>query len=153
MSDSIVTIDKDKFVVINWEEAMSQVSDDVEFLQEVLTDLIDEAVTAQNELKIHIEGKHFENVMKAAHRVKGSASYLCVDRMREISLHMQLYGHAGKDYELDPNSLSKHAANLKVLPNNTEHIWMILSSLFGEFQLSVDDLKLSISQRFPEQTE
>jgi HPt (histidine-containing phosphotransfer) domain-containing protein len=146
-ASSIVSSD---LLVINWEQAMSQVSDDIDFLKEVLSDLIDESMTAKSELIVNIEKKHFENVMKAAHRIKGSASYLCVDRMREISLHMQMYGHAGKEMEQDEASIAKHAANLKIVPANVDEIWGILSTLFEQFQVSIDDLKAAISERFPD---
>lgn len=147
---SSVRISDQEFVVINWDEAMTQVSDDVEFLREVLADLIDESMTAKEELRANIEGRNFENVMKAAHRIKGSASYLCVDRMREISLHMQLYGHAGKEMEQDAESIARHAANLKLVPAKLDDIWKILTVLFEQFQTSIEDLKIAISARFPE---
>lgn len=38
--------------------------------------------------------------MNAAHRIKGSASYLCCEHLKNVSLQMQEKGHAGT---LNPN--------------------------------------------------
>jgi len=81
--------------VINWEGALEQVAGDEEFLNEVLKDLRTEADTAENDLATAITGKNLDAVMKAAHRIKGSASYLCCDRLRDISFTLQNLGHSG----------------------------------------------------------
>jgi hypothetical protein len=33
---------------------------------------------------------------QAAHKIKGSASYLCCEQLREVSLHLQDLGHMGE---------------------------------------------------------
>ena len=81
--------------VINWESALEQVGGDEEFLNEVLGDLLTESDTAETDLKNAIETKNFDSVMKAAHRIKGSASYLCCEQLRETSFQLQNMGHAG----------------------------------------------------------
>jgi len=42
-----------------------------------------------------IEEKNFSNIMNAAHRIKGSASYLCCEHLRHVSLLLQEKGHNG----------------------------------------------------------
>ena len=81
--------------VINWEGALEQVAGDEEFLNEVLKDLRTEADTAETDLTTAIESKNLDAVMKAAHRIKGSASYLCCDQLRDISFTLQNLGHSG----------------------------------------------------------
>ena len=81
--------------VINWESALEQVGGDEEFLNEVLGDLLTESDTAETDLKNAIETKNFDSVMKAAHRIKGSASYLCCEQLRETSFQLQNMGHEG----------------------------------------------------------
>jgi HPt (histidine-containing phosphotransfer) domain-containing protein len=80
-------------VAIDWDEAMNQVAGDVEFLQEVLQDLIDEANTAVDDIKAGIDSREFEKIMKAAHRIKGSATYLGCQAMRASSYKIQQLGH------------------------------------------------------------
>ena len=81
--------------IINWEGALEQVAGDEEFLNEVLADLLTESDTAEADLASSISSKNLDGVMKAAHRIKGSASYLCCDRLRDISLALQDLGHTG----------------------------------------------------------
>lgn len=80
-------------VAIDWDEAMSQVAGDTDFLQEVLQDLVDEAKTAVDDIKAGIDAKEFEKIMKAAHRIKGSATYLGCQAMRASSYKIQQLGH------------------------------------------------------------
>ena len=81
--------------VINWAGALEQVAGDEEFLNEVLSDLLTESDTAEADIAAAIEAKNFDAVMKAAHRIKGSASYLCCDQLRDISSKLQNLGHSG----------------------------------------------------------
>ncbi len=81
--------------VINWEGALEQVAGDEEFLNEVLRDLRAEADTAENDLTKAIAENNLDAVMKAAHRIKGSASYLCCDQLRDVSFTLQNLGHSG----------------------------------------------------------
>lgn len=81
--------------VINWEGALEQVAGDEEFLNEVLRDLRTEADTAEDDLTTAIAAKNLDAVMKAAHRIKGSASYLCCDQLRDVSFTLQNLGHSG----------------------------------------------------------
>mmetsp|Transcript_29566 Transcript_29566/g.64845 ORF Transcript_29566/g.64845 Transcript_29566/m.64845 type:complete len:115 (+) Transcript_29566:59-403(+) len=87
---------------INWSEAMETVNDDKEFLKEVLDDLVTELETAKEEISAAIKRKDFESIMKSAHRVKGSASYLACHPLKDCAFKLQQMGHNGstdKDLE------------------------------------------------------
>ena len=91
--------------IIDWDEAMVQVGGDREFLNEVLQDLLAESRTAEEEIGEAIKTSDFSGVMKAAHRIKGSASYLCCEALRDISLKLQDAGHDGTTSPKDPEQL------------------------------------------------
>jgi HPt (histidine-containing phosphotransfer) domain-containing protein len=82
-------------LAIDWTEAIKQVDGDLEFLDEVLQDLIDEAITAVEDIEAGITSKEFEKIMKAAHRIKGSATYLGCEAIRISSFKIQQLGHDG----------------------------------------------------------
>mmetsp|Transcript_23060 Transcript_23060/g.39904 ORF Transcript_23060/g.39904 Transcript_23060/m.39904 type:complete len:124 (-) Transcript_23060:397-768(-) len=85
---------------INWKLAMEQVGEDEEFLNEVLQDLLTEAQTSEEEIAEGIVAQNFEGISKAAHRIKGSASYLHCENLRIVSFELQDLGHnvhTGKD--------------------------------------------------------
>jgi HPt (histidine-containing phosphotransfer) domain-containing protein len=84
-----------KHTVIDWDEAMNQVGGDVDFLNEVLQDLLQESDTAEEEIGNAINDNDFSSIQKAAHRIKGSASYLCCDALKESALSLQDLGNAG----------------------------------------------------------
>ena len=69
-------------------------------------------------------------VMKAAHRIKGSASYLCCESLKEISLKLQDAGHEGT-----------------VNPSN--EIMAHIEVLFKEFVLALEALKAEINAGNP----
>jgi HPt (histidine-containing phosphotransfer) domain-containing protein len=98
--------------VIDWEEAMAQVGGDKEFLNEVLQDLLTESKTAEEEIGEAIKISDFSGVMKAAHRIKGSASYLCCEALRDISLKLQDAGHEGTTSPKDPAQLLEQIKGL-----------------------------------------
>ena len=91
--------------IIDWDEAMVQVGGDREFLNEVLQDLLAESRPAEEEIGEAIKTSDFSGVMKAAHRIKGSASYLCCEALRDISLKLQDAGHDGTTSPKDPEQL------------------------------------------------
>ena len=77
--------------VICWESAMTQVCDDQDFLNEVLTDLKSEVEAAQSDIQNYLNSEDFDGLMKAAHRVKGTTSYLCCEKLRDLSLQLQCW--------------------------------------------------------------
>jgi HPt (histidine-containing phosphotransfer) domain-containing protein len=85
-------------VIVDWQEALNQVSGDKDFLKEVLQDLMDEAKTAETNIADGITNKNFEETMKAAHRIKGSASYLGCEALRDSALFIQQKSHEGLDH-------------------------------------------------------
>jgi HPt (histidine-containing phosphotransfer) domain-containing protein len=87
--------------VINWEEAMTQVGGEVEFLEEILQDLLDEAQTAEDDIRAGIDSKDFDRIMKAAHRIKGSATYLGCEALRVTAYAIQQLGLTGTKNESD----------------------------------------------------
>ena len=66
--------------------------------------------------------------MKAAHRIKGSASYLCCEILKEVSLQLQDAGHQ---------------ATLN--PTGATEIYVKIEALFKEFVEALDTLKAEIS--------
>lgn len=61
----------------------------MEFLTEVLHDLLDEAETAKTDIQQGLSVSNFDDVMKAAHRLKGSAAYLGCEAMRDSMMTIQ----------------------------------------------------------------
>ena len=116
--------------IIDWEEAMTQVGGDEEFLNEVLQDLLTESATAEQEIGDAIGTSDFSGVMKAAHRIKGSASYLCCEALRDISLKLQDAGHEGTASPKDPEQLLDK-----------------IKTLFDKFVQCLKDLKAEIEAR------
>lgn len=114
--------------IIDWDEAMVQVGGDREFLNEVLQDLLAESRTAEEEIGEAIKISDFSGVMKAAHRIKGSASYLCCEALRDISLKLQDAGHDGTTSPKDPEQL---IAQINVL---FEHFVECLKALRTEIE-------------------
>eukprot|EP00604_Paraphysomonas_vestita_P003591 CAMPEP_0174823734 /NCGR_PEP_ID=MMETSP1107-20130205/27243_1 /TAXON_ID=36770 /ORGANISM="Paraphysomonas vestita, Strain GFlagA" /LENGTH=113 /DNA_ID=CAMNT_0016047527 /DNA_START=255 /DNA_END=596 /DNA_ORIENTATION=- len=74
---------------------MTQVGGEIDFLEEVLQDLLDEAKTAEDDIKAGIDSKDFDKIMKAAHRIKGSATYLGCEALRITAYAIQQLGHDG----------------------------------------------------------
>ncbi|CAE7745492.1 unnamed protein product [Symbiodinium microadriaticum] len=98
-------VTEDKPVVLDWPEAMNQVGGDKEFLAEVLQDLTEEAKTAEEDIQKAIQAKDFEAIMKAAHRIKGSATYLGCAALRNSSFAIQQLGHDGGTAGSDKEAL------------------------------------------------
>lgn len=88
--------------VIDWKEAINQVDNDHNFLQEILHDLITEAKEAENEIFQGLQEQNFLKVKNAAHRIKGSSSYLHCEKLQDVSLRLQ---DSGADAILHPTPL------------------------------------------------
>jgi HPt (histidine-containing phosphotransfer) domain-containing protein len=114
--------------VINWEEALNQVGGDREFLLEVLQDLFNESATAEEEIQSGVDNKDFDIIEKAAHRIKGSASYLYCEALKEVSFQLQTAGHTG----------------LKGAPNEAK-LWDQIKEMFTDFKASLVELKNEIN--------
>ncbi len=129
------TIEKPQWQVIHWSDALKQVGGDQEFLDEVLLDLITEAQTAEDSMLAAIQAADFDALMNAAHRVKGSASYLCCEVMREVSLELRISGHAG-------------------MTSATPEIdWNKIKEQYRRFVVSFVDLKAAIAKHASESSD
>lgn len=69
----------------------------------------------------------FEGVEKPAHRIKGSASYLCCEVLKEISLRLQDAGKSG--------STSEHP----------DQVWQLIRNLFEDFKEALAAVKEEIA--------
>jgi HPt (histidine-containing phosphotransfer) domain-containing protein len=119
---------KDK--VIDWAEARNQVGGDEDFLNEVLQDLLTESRTAQQEIEAGIKAENFEAIKNAAHRIKGSASYLYCEALREVSFQLQEAGHKGS------NGRSE---------SEKDRIMSHIRDLFEEFEVALSELRKEIA--------
>lgn len=117
---------------IDWKEALNQVGNDRDFLNEVLQDLLDEAKTAEDDIATAITAQDFGGVMRAAHRIKGSASYLSCEPLRDISYILQQSGHEGEDNPTNGN------------------LFQTIEEQFREFRLCVKYLREAIANGVPE---
>lgn len=78
--------------VIDWDEAMEQCGDDEDFLRELLADLRGE-ISAQLE-KIDdsletLEDQPYHRIMRAAHVIKGAASNLMCQTLRQAATDLE----------------------------------------------------------------
>jgi HPt (histidine-containing phosphotransfer) domain-containing protein len=98
-------------VIIDWSAALEAVGNDREFLSEVLMDLMTEASTTITEITSAIATKDFDAVMRSAHRLKGSASYLHCNAVKESAFRLQKMGQGGKT-EADLEAIKLEFNNL-----------------------------------------
>lgn len=118
--------------IIDWNLALEQVGGDENFLTEVLRDFIEEALTAQQNLADGIETKNFEKVMHEAHKIKGSASCLSCERLKDISLQLQEDGRAG---------MSCSGASEK------SRLWRDIEDKFDIYKEALSDLRKEAAPR------
>lgn len=106
---------------ISWDEALETVNGDKEFLLEVFDDLVTELSTAKEEISAAISRRDFEAVMKSAHRVKGSASYLACHPLKDCAYKLQQLGHNGStDEDLEEIKLEFQRFNKLVIETEEE---------------------------------
>mmetsp|Transcript_12255 Transcript_12255/g.26507 ORF Transcript_12255/g.26507 Transcript_12255/m.26507 type:complete len:130 (+) Transcript_12255:186-575(+) len=97
--------------VIDWDEAMEQCGDDEEFLRELLADLrgeIDLQVKRIDEILRRVPDGAFHQIMKAAHAIKGSASNLMCQQLRQASMALESTAAAANDDAGDPAAVQTH---------------------------------------------
>ena len=90
----------------------------------MLQDLFNESDEAVAEMEGAIEKSDFSAIEKAAHRIKGSASYLHAEVLREISFQLQTAGHTGSVGAPNP---------AKLLDN--------IKDMFADFKSALHELK------------
>lgn len=91
--------------VIDWDEAMEQCGDDEEFLRELLADLRDETDTQVAKIEETIRNpteQPFHRIMRASHVIKGAASNLMCQQLRQAA--MELEQAASNANDLDQNA-------------------------------------------------
>lgn len=81
---------------MDYEAALQQVEGDTEFLKEIMQDLLGECKTAEDDIASGITDNNYTKIMQAAHRIKGSASYLFCDKLTGVSLELQNLGRNGE---------------------------------------------------------
>ena len=118
--------------VIDWEYAESQTGGDLSFLEEVLNDLLQEAAQTEVELQNGIKARDFELVRNTAHRIKGSASYLACDALKNVSLDLQNLGKSGLSC---------------ASPSEENATWTEIRSRFVEYQNALVDLTNTVRAR------
>jgi HPt (histidine-containing phosphotransfer) domain-containing protein len=86
----------DSSVLVEWEAVLASVGGDEDFLAEVLGDLITEANGVCEEIEAGFANADIAAITKAAHRIKGSASYLCCLALRDKAQALQYAGQQVK---------------------------------------------------------
>lgn len=117
-------------VSVDWEKCMEQVCDDVAFLEEVMNDLLNEAMAARDEIAASMDAANYVSVTKAAHKVKGSASYLYCGHLRLCAVNLQDIGQTISAGNTSPETLE------------------LLDSWYREYCRSYDDLAVEVKNRF-----
>ena len=121
--------------VIDWDEALVQIGDDEEFLFEVLGDLDVEAIEAQTEIGDALKAKDFSSLMKAAHRIKGSTSYLACEIVNHCALKMEVLASSHTPGSTTPATCTPDEA------------WVQVEGLFVLFNQGLVCLKAEIAVR------
>jgi HPt (histidine-containing phosphotransfer) domain-containing protein len=80
---------------IDWDSALGQVRGDEAFLKEILQDFIKESADSLERILEGMRTRKFNAVMKAAHQIKGSASYLYCDDIMTCATQLQSLGNEG----------------------------------------------------------
>lgn len=94
---------------MNWKFALEGVSGDEAFLSEVFTDLFRDAKRCREAAQVAIAGGDFKAIDAAAHEVKGSASYLGCEALRDASYNLEMVGKHGMKDGSDHNALIEEA--------------------------------------------
>jgi HPt (histidine-containing phosphotransfer) domain-containing protein len=86
----------DSALLVEWDAVLASVGGDEDFLAEVLGDLITEADGVCEEIEAGFANADVAAITKAAHRIKGSASYLCCLALRDQAQALQYAGQQAK---------------------------------------------------------
>eukprot|EP01039_Chlorochromonas_danica_P006092 gene6092-6709_t len=116
--------------IIDYDKAMEQVGGDVDFLKEVLGDLLQEADEAESQLNTYVKEENADEVRKAAHRIKGSASYLFCERLRKVAFALQ-----DKADEIVALNKKDDSADEKL------SLWNAIRGLFPDYCSELEALK------------
>mmetsp|Transcript_182 Transcript_182/g.470 ORF Transcript_182/g.470 Transcript_182/m.470 type:complete len:126 (+) Transcript_182:2737-3114(+) len=86
--------------VIDWDEAMEQCGDDEEFLRELLADLrgeVDQQVKKIDEMLTNVPDGAFHQIMRASHVIKGAASNLMCQQLRQTAMALESQASTAND--------------------------------------------------------
>lgn len=83
--------------IVNWPLALQQVDGDIEFLKEVLCDLIVELRSAEINMNYGIKTMNFSRIAVDAHKIKGSSAYLHCDKILRCARRIQILSNVGED--------------------------------------------------------
>ena len=101
-TDDINRTDFSDELVIDWDEALISADNDEEFIMEILNDLMTETKEAYEEIRKAIDEQNFHSVMTGAHKIKGSAAYLCCRKLYKICTLLCIIARSG------PNMANKN---------------------------------------------
>ena len=96
--------------VIDWDEAIATAGDNMDFLKELITDLLNEARTAEDEIGEAIKASNYTAIMRAAHRIGGTCSYFCCEATLDVC--HKLLGSKKISF---PLQLEKRSSNIEIL--------------------------------------
>jgi len=94
--------------VIDWEEALEQCGDDDEFLRELLGDLrgeVDAQIVKIDEVLKKLKDQPFLLIMRASHVIKGAASNLMCQQLREGAMDLEQAAAAANEMDSDDKAL------------------------------------------------
>ena len=91
-----------------------------------------ESNTAEEDIKQAIAARNLDGIMKTAHRIKGSSSYLCCDQLRDTSFLLQNMGHGGVGLT-DPQAI--------------DSLFVEVNQTFEVFQKNLLDLRAEINEK------
>lgn len=159
----VPAVEEVKIKIIDWDEAMSSIGGSEEFLQEVVQDLLKEASTAEEDIGKGMKDADLTAIMKAAHRIGGSASYFsCEDLVGRASEIKHVAAEALKAKETaaaaaaaaDPASpnassnASPNAASPGPAAKADPAMMAELTRLFAKFTTSANTLRAEVARRF-----
>lgn len=139
--------------ILDWDGALEQVGGGQEYLDEIFGDLMNEAEQSENEIgaalkiiKAGVEStaevdsavfvEAFKSLRNAAHRIKGSASYLCCQSLESVSLQLQKLGQevsSKKDGDVTKAEVKKKLE--------------VVIPLFDSFVQIVKDIKVEVARK------
>lgn len=135
----VTTTEQANIKIIDWDEAMSSIGGSEEFLHEVVQDLLKEASTAEDDIGKGMNDKDLTAIMKAAHRIGGSASYFsCEDLVGRASAikHVAQEALKAKETASEPSTTIDPALMVE------------LTNLFAKFATSANILREEVARRF-----
>ncbi|MCK5686926.1 Hpt domain-containing protein, partial [bacterium] len=85
----------DSILVFNYKVALARYSNDHEILMEIVHTFLEECPEGLEAIKEGITTNDNSVIAKAAHAIKGSASYVNADRLREIACTFETIAKSG----------------------------------------------------------